>query len=27
VDISVETPGNANISNRTCFLFTGAFRP
>jgi len=27
LDISVETPGNANISNRTCFLFTGAFRP
>jgi type II secretory pathway pseudopilin PulG len=27
LDISVETPGNANISNRTCFLFTSAFRP
>ena len=27
VDISVETPGNANVSNRTCFLFTSAFRP
>ena len=27
LDISVETPGNANISNRTCYLFTAAFRP
>lgn len=26
VDISVETPGSANISNRTCTLFTGAIR-
>jgi type II secretory pathway pseudopilin PulG len=24
IDISVETPGSANLSNRTCFLFTGA---
>jgi len=24
IDISVETPGSANVSNRTCFLFTGA---
>jgi type II secretory pathway pseudopilin PulG len=27
LDISIETPGSANISNRTCFLFTAAFRP
>jgi type II secretory pathway pseudopilin PulG len=27
LDISVETPGSANISNRTCFPFTAAFRP
>jgi len=27
VDVSVETPGSANISNRTCYLFTGAIRP
>jgi len=27
VDVSVETPGNVNISNRTCYLFTGAVRP
>ena len=27
VDVSVETPGSANISNRTCYLFTGAVRP
>jgi len=27
VDLSVETPGSANISNRTCYLFTGAVRP
>jgi hypothetical protein len=26
VDVSVETPGSANISNRTCYLFTGAVR-
>ena len=24
IDISVETPGSANVSNRACFLFTGA---
>jgi len=24
IDISVETPGSANVSNRTCYLFTGA---
>ena len=24
-DVSIETPGSANLSNRTCFLFTGAF--
>lgn len=24
-DVSIETPGTANVSNRTCFLFTGAF--
>jgi hypothetical protein len=24
IDMSVETPGSANISNRTCHLFTGA---
>ena len=24
IDISVETPGTANVSNRACFLFTGA---
>jgi type II secretory pathway pseudopilin PulG len=27
LDLSIETPGSANISNRTCFLFTSAFRP
>ena len=27
VDVSVETPGSASISNRTCYLFTGAVRP
>jgi len=27
LDISIETPGSANISNRTCSLFTAAFRP
>jgi len=27
VDISIETPGSANISNRTCYLFTGVARP
>ena len=27
VDVSVETPGSANITNRTCYLFTGAVRP
>jgi len=26
-DFSVETPGSANISNRTCHLFTGVARP
>ena len=26
VDISIETPGNANVTNRTCYLFTGATR-
>ena len=25
-DVSIETPGTANVSNRTCYLFTGAFR-
>ena len=24
IDMSVETPGSANVSNRTCYLFTGA---
>ena len=27
LDISIETPGSANISNRTCYLFTGVARP
>ena len=27
VDVSVETPGSASITNRTCYLFTGAVRP
>jgi type II secretory pathway pseudopilin PulG len=27
LDISIETPGSAKISNRTCFLYTTAFRP
>jgi type II secretory pathway pseudopilin PulG len=27
LDISIETPGSANISNRTCYLYTTAFRP
>ena len=27
IDIAVETPGTANISNRTCYLFTGVARP
>ena len=27
VDVSVETPGTANESNRTCYLFTGTARP
>jgi len=27
LDLSIETPGSANISNRTCFLFTAGFRP
>ena len=26
IDISVETPGSANVSNRTCYLFTGAVK-
>jgi type II secretory pathway pseudopilin PulG len=25
-DVSIETPGTANLSNRTCYQFTGAFR-
>jgi hypothetical protein len=24
-DVSIETPGTANLSNRTCYQFTGAF--
>ena len=24
IDMSIETPGSANVSNRTCYLFTGA---
>jgi len=27
LDISIETPGSANISNRTCYMFTGIARP
>jgi type II secretory pathway pseudopilin PulG len=27
VDISIETPGSANVTNRTCYLFTGLARP
>jgi hypothetical protein len=27
LDISIEVPGSANISNRTCYLFTGVARP
>lgn len=27
IDISVETPGTAGVSNRTCYLFTGLARP
>ena len=27
LDISIETPGSANVSNRTCYLYTTAFRP
>jgi len=27
IDVSVETPGSANASNRTCYLFTSAVRP
>ena len=27
VDISIETPGSANVTNRTCYLFTGVARP
>lgn len=27
IDVSVETPGSANITNRTCYLFTGLARP
>ena len=27
IDVSVETPGTGNISNRTCYLFTGVARP
>ena len=26
IDMSIETPGNANVSNRTCYLFTGAVK-
>jgi len=26
IDMSVETPGSANVSNRTCYLFTGAVK-
>jgi hypothetical protein len=26
LDVSIETPGTANLSNRTCYQFTGAFR-
>jgi hypothetical protein len=26
LDMSIETPGTANVSNRTCYQFTGAFR-
>ena len=26
IDMSVETPGSANVSNRTCHLFTGAVK-
>jgi hypothetical protein len=26
IDMSIETPGSANVSNRTCYLFTGAVR-
>ncbi len=26
LDMSIETPGSANVSNRTCYQFTGAFR-
>jgi len=27
VDISIETPGSANVSNRTTYLYTGVARP
>lgn len=27
IDVSIETPGSANASNRTCYLFTGVARP
>jgi len=27
IDVSIEMPGSANLSNRTCHLFTGAARP
>jgi uncharacterized protein (TIGR02598 family) len=27
IDMSIETPGSANVSNRTCYLFTGAVVP
>jgi type II secretory pathway pseudopilin PulG len=26
IDMSIETPGSANVSNRTCYLFTGAVK-
>ena len=27
IDVSVETPGSASLSNRTCYPFTGVARP
>ena len=27
IDVQIETPGNANLSNRTCYSFTGVARP
>lgn len=27
IDVSIETPGSANVTNRTCYLFTGLARP